>query len=131
MRVESTATNPAAYSSWGRSAPVSPGVVADAPTNTGAVAPISPVEAVADAVGERTVDPSDPILDELVEAINRNLSVVDKRLQFLVHEASGRVQLRVLERATNEVIREVPSEKLLDLVGRIHELIGLLIDETA
>lgn len=76
------------------------------------------------------LDLNDPVLDELVDAINRKLEAMDKRLQFLVHEASGRVQLRVLERSTNEVIREVPSEQLLDLVGRIHDLLGVLVDET-
>lgn len=96
-----------------------------------AVQPVQRAESVSDAVTEEAVDLSDTILDELLDAINRNLSAVDKRLQFLVHESSGRVQLRVLERGTDEVIREVPSEKLLDLVGRIHELIGLLVDETA
>lgn len=75
------------------------------------------------------LDLNDPVLDELVDAINRKLEAMDKRLQFLVHEASGRVQLRVLERSTNEVIREVPSEQLLDLVGRIHDLLGVLVDE--
>lgn len=74
--------------------------------------------------------PGDPLLDGLVESINDNLQSVDKRLQFLVHEGSGRMQVRVIDRNTDEVIREVPPEKLLDLVERIHDLIGLLVDET-
>lgn len=124
------AAGPAAYPSLGRSVPVSHNVSGSPGGAEEAVQPVQRVEGAVDAPTEEVVDLSDPILDELLEAINRNLSVVDKRLQFLVHEASGRVQLRVLERGTDEVIREVPSEKLLDLVGRIHELIGLLIDET-
>lgn len=82
------------------------------------------------ATKEEVVELDDPVIEELLESVNRRLITADKRLQFLIHEETGRVQLKVVERFTGEVIREVPPEKLLDLVARIHELIGLLIDET-
>lgn len=73
----------------------------------------------------------DSVVEELLASVNRRLLTADKRLQFLIHEGTGRVQLRVLERSTDEVIRELPPDRMLDLVEKMHELIGLLIDETA
>lgn len=70
-------------------------------------------------------------LDQMVEGLNRALQVVDRRLQFLVHDTTGRILVKVINRETDEVIREIPPEKILDLVGHIHRFLGLLIDEKA
>lgn len=70
------------------------------------------------------------VLDQMVEGLNSALQAVDRRLQFLVHETTGRIYVKVIDRETDEVIREIPPEQILDLVGRIHEMVGLLIDET-
>lgn len=70
-------------------------------------------------------------VEELVEGLNQTLQVVDKRLQFLVHEMTGRIYVKVINQETEEVIREIPPEKILDLVGRIQELVGILVDEKA
>lgn len=68
-------------------------------------------------------------LDQMVEGLNRALQAVDRRLQFLVHDTTGRIYVKVINQETEEVIREIPPEKILDLVGHIHQLVGLIIDE--
>lgn len=134
MRIHSSVANSAAYPGMDRPMATTANEIGGRPDTLaeGVVQDIRRSNSNnAEAAATEMIELADPILEELVESINRNLNAVDKRLQFLIHEASGRVQLRVLERSTNEVIREVPPEQLLDLVGRIHELIGLLVDETA
>lgn len=37
--------------------------------------------------------------------------------------------LEVIDLETNEVIKEIPPKKLLDLAAGIREMIGLLLDE--
>ena len=37
--------------------------------------------------------------------------------------------VKVIDAETNEVIREIPPEKILDLVATIWEMMGLIIDE--
>jgi flagellar protein FlaG len=37
----------------------------------------------------------------------------------------------VINRQTHEVIKEIPPEQLLDMIARIWEMIGLLVDEKA
>lgn len=136
MRIESGAVNTASYRDAQR-VPAGPG---DGPggkigIDGGAAAPLRSADDVSKEAVQRkprdVVDLTNPVLEELLESINRNAMLTNKRLQFVMHETSGRIQLRVLERGTDEVIREVPSEQLLDLVGRINDLIGMLLDETA
>jgi flagellar protein FlaG len=39
--------------------------------------------------------------------------------------------VKVIDNETNEIIKEIPSEKMLDMVAKIEEMIGLIIDEKA
>jgi len=41
------------------------------------------------------------------------------------------MMVRVVNFETNEVIKEIPPEEVLDTVARIREMIGLLIDKWA
>lgn len=70
-------------------------------------------------------------VQEIVDGLNQALKAADKRLQFLVHEMTGRIYVKVIDKQTDEVIKEIPPEKILDLVGRIQELVGILVDEKA
>lgn len=81
--------------------------------------------------GERRGAFDRTMLDQLTDGLNRTLKAVDKRLQFLVHEETDRIYVKVIDGETGEVIREIPPEKILDLVGHIQQLLGLLIDEWA
>ena len=56
------------------------------------------------------------------------LDKVNKRLSFRVHDGSERMMVYVIDNKTNEVVREVPPEKFLDVIARIREFVGLLID---
>ena len=37
--------------------------------------------------------------------------------------------VKVIDKDTDEIIREIPSEKVLDMVAKMWELNGLLVDE--
>ncbi|HBK67556.1 MAG TPA: flagellar biosynthesis protein FlaG, partial [Firmicutes bacterium] len=37
--------------------------------------------------------------------------------------------VQVIEANTEEIITEIPPEKILDLVARIEEMIGLMVDK--
>jgi len=40
------------------------------------------------------------------------------------------MMVKVVDLNTDEVIKELPPEEMLDLQARIHEMVGILIDET-
>lgn len=80
--------------------------------------------------GERLAD--DSLVSRLTRRlIERVLEESRRRLRFQVHEPTGRIWVQVIDAETNEVIREIPPERYLDLVARIWELVGLLVDERA
>lgn len=133
MRIETSGSNPGLYPSTTRQDHQTiSGFGGSTVAATGVSVPGRPRSGSSTAAQtDAGVGFADPVLEELLESVNRNLWAADKRLQFSIHEGTGRVQLKVIDRATDEVIRELPADKLLDLVERMHDLIGLLIDETA
>lgn len=68
-------------------------------------------------------------LEKKVEQLNETVEIFDKRIHFEIHEETNRIMVRVIENQTDEVISEIPPEKILDLVARIEEMIGLIIDK--
>ena len=50
-------------------------------------------------------------------------------LKFSVHELTGRTVVKVVNKDTQKVIREVPPEKILDLAAKLEEMIGILFNE--
>ena len=55
---------------------------------------------------------------------------MNRSLQFKVDEDSGRDVIKVLDKATGDVIKQYPSEEVLSLVSKLSETAGLLIDQT-
>ncbi len=78
---------------------------------------------------EQPINVSD--VQEAVDEINKALHYMNERLEFSVHEETNRIIVRVLDRETEEVLREIPPEQILDLVAKLQELVGLLVDKRA
>jgi flagellar protein FlaG len=54
---------------------------------------------------------------------------LNKRLSFSVNRELDQVVVKVIDRSTDKVIKELPPEELQRMHVRIREAIGLLIDE--
>ncbi len=64
-----------------------------------------------------------------VEELNRKMKHQHVKAQFGFHEDTNRVTIKIVDKDTNEVIREVPPEKTLDMIAKAWELAGLMVDE--
>ncbi len=53
------------------------------------------------------------------------------KVTFAVDDATGRSVVRVLNKETGDVIRQLPPEELLNLVARMRQLTGLIFNEEA
>lgn len=62
-----------------------------------------------------------------VEDINKKANYSE--VQFGVHEATNRITIKIVDRDTKKVIRELPPEKTLDMIAKAWELAGILVDE--
>lgn len=70
--------------------------------------------------------------EQLIKAIEKaNKALVGKytSFEFSIHEGTKQIMVKVLDRDTGEMIREIPPEKILDMVAKMWELAGILIDE--
>jgi len=68
------------------------------------------------------------IIDSIGKA-NKVMTVANRSLEFSVHEETNEIMVKVINTETKEVIREIPPEKILNMVAGLMELAGLLIDE--
>lgn len=75
------------------------------------------------------------VLKQAVDTANEAMKISNYHLQFKLHEGSGRYHVKVIDSATQEVIREIPPEKLLEFSAMVKEMLdkalGLLVDEKA
>ncbi len=68
-------------------------------------------------------------LEDKVDQLNKTVEIFDKKIHFQIHEETNRIMVQVIEAKTEEVLTEIPPEKILDLVARIEEMIGLIVDK--
>lgn len=68
-------------------------------------------------------------LNEVIESINTLLQSPHTSLKFELHEKLNDYYVQVIDDETKEVIREIPSKKMLDMHAAMKEFIGVMIDE--
>jgi len=74
-------------------------------------------------------DVTEKVVREAIERANRVLSGSDRKFEISTHEKTKEIMIKVLDTNTNEVIREIPPQKIVDLVVRLCEMAGILFDE--
>lgn len=89
-------------------------------------------EASARVTEVKRVDRERPSRDG--EALKKQVSDLNRRLnttecQYGIHEETQRVTLKIVDKETKEVIKELPPEKTLEMIAKVWEMAGLLIDE--
>ena len=68
-------------------------------------------------------------VEKAIEDANKLLYATKKKLAYTTHEKTNRLMVTVVNVDTEEVIREIPPEKLLDAYAQMLELAGLLVDK--
>jgi flagellar protein FlaG len=72
-------------------------------------------------------EPSQDQLRKAVEDLNKKMS--NSEVAFGFHEGTNRVMIRIVDKETKEIIKELPPEKTLDLIAKAWELAGIMVDE--
>ena len=96
--------------------------VAATPTPTQDKAPAETVAATEPAASSQ---PTQESVSKILEALNP----LARNLQFSIDDATGRTIVKVVDAKTNEVIRQIPSEDLLELAHSMNKLSGLFIKQ--
>lgn len=64
-----------------------------------------------------------------IERANKHIRTYDRRLEFSIHDLTKQIMVKVINTENDTVIREIPSEKILDMVAHLWEVAGILVDE--
>ena len=75
----------------------------------------------------REQQPNPESIRKAVENINKKLT--NSEAVFGIHEKTNRVTIKIVDKETKEVIKELPPEKTLDMISKVWEIAGLLVDE--
>ena len=49
--------------------------------------------------------------------------------QFGIHEKTNRITVKIIDKKTKEVVKELPPEKTLDMIAKVWEYAGLIVDD--
>ena len=58
-----------------------------------------------------------------------NKKAMNQEAIFGIHEATNRVTIKIVDKDTKKVIKELPPEKTLDMIAKVWEMAGLMVDE--
>ncbi|MBC8317234.1 MAG: flagellar protein FlaG [Desulfobulbaceae bacterium] len=70
-------------------------------------------------------------LTSAVENIQARLDVMRTKLGFSIHEETDDIVIKVTDRESGDVIRQIPSEEVMELRARLDELVGIIFDKKA
>ncbi|MCK5507245.1 MAG: flagellar protein FlaG [Desulfobacterales bacterium] len=76
--------------------------------------------------GKENAQVSQALLDDLENNIN---TIHNVGLEFSMHEESGRTMIKVVEKDTGDLIRQIPPEEVLDLISRVNDVLGIFFDK--
>lgn len=78
------------------------------------------------------VEASRQQIEEAVKAINDFIKpLLNNSLQFNIDDDTGKTVVKVVDTATNEIIRQFPSEEMLAIAKALNQMKGLLIHQKA
>ena len=68
-------------------------------------------------------------LEVVAQKLQEFVGKMNKGLEFLVDQDSGRDVIKVIDKTNGDLIKQYPSEEVLDLVTKLSEATGSLFNE--
>lgn len=81
----------------------------------------------ADQGNKEQQQPTNEQIKKAVEQMSKNMA--HSEAVFGIHEGTNRVTIKIVDKDTKEVIKELPPEKTLDMIAKVWEMAGILVDE--
>lgn len=77
---------------------------------------------------EQQQQPTNEQIKRAVEQLNKSMMAHSEAV-FGMHEETNRVTIKIVDKDTKEVLKEFPPEKTLDMIAKVWEMAGILVDE--
>ena len=82
---------------------------------------------IADDMEQGNLAGNNTQIKKAVEEINKKAQ--NSEAVFGIHEPTNRVTIKIIDKDSREVLKEYPPEKTLDMIAKVWEVAGLLVDE--
>lgn len=79
-----------------------------------------------DSQAQQTISENSQI-KKAVDEINKKAH--NSEAVFGIHDATNRVTIKIVDKDTKKVLKEYPPEKTLDMIAKVWEMAGLLVDQ--
>lgn len=70
-------------------------------------------------------------LKKVVDKLNKFLEDENTHAEYQMHEKFNQVMIKIIDNNTGKVIRELPPKKIIDMVAKLCEMVGVLVDKKA
>ena len=77
--------------------------------------------------GAKEQQQSSETIKKMVDQLNKKMN--NSEAIFGIHEKTNRVTIKIVDKETKEVVKEFPPEKTLDMIAKVWEMAGILVDE--
>jgi flagellar protein FlaG len=71
----------------------------------------------------------EPDLEQIKKAVENINKKINTEAVFGIHEGTNRVTIKLVDKDTKKTIKELPPEKTLDMIAKVWEMAGILVDE--
>ncbi|SHK30394.1 flagellar protein FlaG [Desulforamulus aeronauticus] len=70
-------------------------------------------------------------IQQAVGKMNKTMETYNTELRFKFHEESGEYIVKIINPKDNSVVKEIPPERVLNMVAYFKKMIGLVVDKFA
>lgn len=74
-------------------------------------------------------DLSDEKVQQVVKSLNEFMQTNSAESKFVFHEGLNKYYVQMVDKETKEVVKEIPSKKILDAFYEMQKLVGMIVDE--
>lgn len=80
---------------------------------------------------KKKVEPpiTDKEIKKLLKNLKKEMQPLNRKLQFRVNKEINRIVVKVIDKNTDKVIKEIPPEEIQHMLASIRRNLGLLVDK--
>ena len=93
--------------------------------------PVTTAQAVTATEQAQQPSASKEQINKAVQEINKTIQATSQNLEFSVDHDSSMVVVKLIDQQTKQVLRQIPTQEVLEIAKSLDKLQGLLIKQTA
>ena len=89
------------------------------------------VQETVEANAQKKEEPNEEDRQQMMKELNELMSRINCNLEFSYHKEVNVMSVKMIDKATNEVIKELPPEEMIDNMIQAKDWIGAFLDKNA